>query len=62
MRNKKVRKKTHKMWNPSLSSILEREDSILPHELESVTLRNLNIDVTEPAFVKQNAVDNNAKY
>ena len=50
------------MWNPSLFSILEREDSILPHELESVTLRNLNIDVTEPAFVKQNAVDNNAKY
>lgn len=42
--------------------ILEREDSIFPYEIESVILRILNIDVMEPAFVKQNAVDNNAKY
>ena len=62
MRNKKVRKKTRKMWNPSLFSRLEREDSIFPYEIESVILRILNIDVMEPAFVKQNAVDNNAKY
>lgn len=50
------------MWNLPLFSILEREDSIFPYEIESVILRILNIDVAEPAFVKQNAVDNNAKY
>lgn len=62
MKNKKVREKTHKMWNLPLFSILEREDSIFPYEIESVILRILNIDVAEPAFVKQNAVDNNDKY